>query len=223
MIKKIQIRQLLISAQYRLNNFINQLFIKKWKIELKNNDFSIIGNNCWAGGIYEDFKIEYKTPTVGLFFYAPDYIKFVSNLERNLGLPLHFIDNSRYEIANQLRDENRYPIGLIDNEIEIHFLHYKNNQDAEEKWERRKKRINKNNIFLAFSDKDLCTEKLVIDFDRLPYPKVIFSSKKNNTIKSLIYLPKFKNHNEIGDIYSDRLAYRIHFNVSKWLNNGYKK
>ena len=44
---------------------------------LNNVDFTIISNNCWGGICYEYFNMLKNSPTVGLYFYPDDYIKFI--------------------------------------------------------------------------------------------------------------------------------------------------
>jgi uncharacterized protein (DUF1919 family) len=185
---------------------------------LKNLDFTIISNNCWGGGVYEQLGLSYTTPTVGLFFFTPCYIKFISNLQANLAYELKFIDHSKYNKANQLRLENKYPIGLINNEIEIHFLHYKTQSEAFDKWTRRKERVNFKNLFFSFTDNESYTIEELKTFDELPYRKVFFSSKNIAGIDSLVWLKKFNDQGKIGDIYTYPDNYRKYFNVLKWLN-----
>ena len=45
---------------------IRKFFSPFRRIGLKNNDFTIISNNCFAGILYKDLGIEYKSPTVTL-------------------------------------------------------------------------------------------------------------------------------------------------------------
>ena len=116
-------------------------------------------------------------PLLDCFFFTPCYIKFISNLQANLAYELKFIDHSKYNKANQLRLENKYPIGLINNEIEIHFLHYKTQSEAFDKWTRRKERVNFKNLFFSFTDNESYTIEELKTFDELPYRKVFFSSK----------------------------------------------
>ena len=75
---------------------LRKFYIKKTskirKRKLNNNDFTIISNNCWAGTIYQSYGLEYNTPTLGLFFMAKDYIKFVSNLKYYINKELVFIN-----------------------------------------------------------------------------------------------------------------------------------
>lgn len=75
-------------------------------------------------------------------------------------------------------DDKEYPIGLIANDIEIHFIHYKDEDEAYAKWSRRVKRINWDNLIVKFCDRDQCTEDLIRRFDKLPYShKVCFTAK----------------------------------------------
>ncbi len=95
-------------------------YLKRKK--LKNKDFCIISNNCWAGFVYQKFGIKYNTPTIGLFIYEKDYVKFYSNLKYYLSLPLEFIEikDSRYykKATNNGEKEINYPIAKLD-DIEI--------------------------------------------------------------------------------------------------------
>lgn len=65
-------------------------YIWKWKHEkrnienrkrLKNKEISIISTNCIGGVLSHDLGLQFKSPTVNLFFRAEDFIKFCENLE----------------------------------------------------------------------------------------------------------------------------------------------
>ena len=49
--------------------------------EIVTPDTSIISSNCFAGRIMQDLGMQYNTPTLGLYFFADDYIEFLSNLK----------------------------------------------------------------------------------------------------------------------------------------------
>jgi uncharacterized protein (DUF1919 family) len=160
------------------------------RTKIQNNDFSIISNNCWGGFVSQYFGLSYNSPFVGLFIFSPDYIKLLRNIKYYLSLNLCFINpnNSRYK--DELMKNNtirKYPIGLLD-DVEIHFLHYKDTAEAFEKWERRKKRINFNNMIVKFCERDLATEDLIEQFDQLNFKnKICLTSKKYN-MKSCVKL-----------------------------------
>jgi len=194
-----------------------RFFLQK---KLKNKDFTIISNNCWGGGVYEDLNLPYNSPFVGLFIMAPDYIKLLKDLRTYMSMTLTFTDISKYKRINQERSQQHglYPIGVL-NDIEIYFMHYKSKEEAFEKWERRKARMNWDNLFIKLCDNDFSTHDLAKEFDKLPYKnKVFFSVKNYNDVKSLVWFDKYKNEDGVGDLYSYKWRYRKYFYVVKWLN-----
>lgn len=197
--------------------YLFQIFISRKR--LSNKNFSIISNNCWGGRVYKELKVPYFTPTIGLYFFSSCYIKFVQNLEYYLNQPLNFILTSKYEKANNLRVNNPYPIGILNNDVEVHFLHYYTKSDALEKWNRRKDRINYNNLFFSFTDNESCSFDEIQAFDNLDFNKVFFSSKNFESIQSLIWLKQFTASDGIGDIYSNPREYRKYFDAVDWLNS----
>ena len=83
--------------------------------ELLGKDFTIISNNCWGGMIYESYNLPKNSPTVGLFFFADDYICFLKNLKEFVTAPLKFIspENSKWKSRQELVNDKRfghYPI-----------------------------------------------------------------------------------------------------------------
>lgn len=176
---------------------------------INNSKFTIISNNCWGGMVYESYGLEKQSPTVGLFFAASDYLKFISNLKKYLNAPLNFINpkESRWISLEQVSSDERfgsYPVGVLDigNEsVELFFLHYKSEQNAKEKWERRVKRINWNCMLMKFNDQNGCSQKDVKKFLNLPYQnKVFFTCKKWDDIgnsDSVITIKQFPKSDSI--------------------------
>ena len=164
------------------------------KKKLKYKDFTIISNNCWGGFVYQHFELPYASPFVGLFLFAPDYIKMLKKLDYYLDLPLKFINPEVSKYREQITEYgtiNTYPVGILD-DVELHFLHYKDESEATEKWERRKKRINPNELIVKFCDRDLCTEELIREFDSLQFEKKVCLTAKQYSYNSCI---KLKNEN----------------------------
>ena len=179
---------------------------KYYRMMLKNKDFTIISNNCWGGFIYQIFKLPYNTPTVGLFLFAEDYVEFCKNIKYYLSKQIIFIDKNSSKYKEHI--SKNYPIGRID-DIEIHFMHYRTSEEAIEKWERRKKRINWNNIIFKFSQKDLCNKDNIINFMNLEHKnKVCFVNEQE--IDNTIYIPnldKYKDETNVTLKYFNVLAY----------------
>lgn len=200
----------LCSLPYEIRRFFVKLFIGKKK-------FSVISNNCWAGRLYQYLDMPYLSPTAGLYFFAPDYIKFVSDLKRYLDMPLEFIEpeHSKYYEELKKRNQTDKPIGIIA-DVEIVFLHYKTKEEAKEKWERRKKRVDYEHIILKFSRMDLCTEEEIAVFDSLPFEnKFILNNRLPLKYKSEVYWNE--NWNEKG-IQRDTTPFPGNLNLRKLLN-----
>ncbi len=155
------------------------------KKHLKHTHFTIISNNCWGGMIYESYNLPKESPTIGCFFMAEDYIKFVARLKEYLEVDLEFIkpQQSKWRLEKEVSGDKRfgkYPVGVLrlDNEsIEVFFLHYKSEEEVKSKWIRRCERINWDKILLKFNDQNGCTQKHIDDFFSLPYKKVFFTCK----------------------------------------------
>ena len=173
--------------------------------EIVTLDTSIISSNCFAGRIMQDLGMQYNTPTLGLYFFADDYIEFLSNLKYYLTeAKLEFLDQSRYPLANERRKKwsHWYPIGLLGGKVEIQFLHYHSETEAAEKWYRRAARVNWDKLFIIGMEQNLCTEDCIRAFDKLNFErKLFFSSKDLPDLKSNCFLEIFAEQGEVGDPY----------------------
>lgn len=188
----------------RLNETFGKVKVIANICSIQSRDFCVIASNCTGTLPYRFLNLPYNTPTVNLFLFAPCYLKFVRHLDYYLSLPLVFNPKSRYKQGEKIRDgyQHHYPIGTLD-DIEVHFMHYHDETDARDKWERRKQRINGSNMTLAMTDKDLFTPELLYEFDELDYPnKYVLTAKHWPDIKSAIHVPSFAGQSEIGDCYT---------------------
>ena len=167
---------------HKLELYTNFIFAPFRKKRLNNRDFTIISNNCWGGHVYEYFGLPKLSPTVGCYFFADDYLKFVEYFDYYINQPLGFIslNDSKYkkEIINNGKDNLKASIGIL-KDIEIVFLHYKTKEIALEKWNRRIKRINQNNLIFKFSQQNLCNDEHIIKFEKLKLNGKKFVLQKN--------------------------------------------
>ncbi|WP_010182680.1 DUF1919 domain-containing protein [Aquimarina agarilytica] len=131
----------------------------------QNKNFVVISNNCWGAEIYKRLGIKYNTPFVGLFIFGPDYLKLLSNFDHFINLELNFKQESKW-----IKNTKQYPIGYLD-DIEIHFLHYVNNDEAKSKWTKRLKRMNeikdKDHFYFKICDREHATNDIIIKFHDL--------------------------------------------------------
>ncbi len=196
-------------------NILNSLFSSKRQKKLLKKEFSIISNNCWGGLIYPYYGLPYMSPTAGLYFYDEDYLKFVGDLKRYINMDLKFISvyKSKHREVLFQKGQEKCPIGLLE-DVEIIFLHYKTEDEARTKWNRRKKRICWDNIILKYSQSKLTTVEMIRYFESLPYKKVVFVTE-DFQVNSQIIFPEFK---KIGWIPNDTDYLTKHFEPTDLIN-----
>ncbi len=188
--------------------------------QLKRTDFTIISNNCWGGHVYRRYGLPYLSPTVGLYFFTDEYMKFIANLAENLNSDLRFISwtESRYKSLILEKKQESVPIGLLGGDIEIMFLHYQSAQEAYDKWNRRCQRVNLDNLIIKISQMNLCTIDHLMAFDRLDYKrKVAFVIPEYSSLLACgnpVY--KYSNSERVLD---DTTYYDRHIALDGFLND----
>lgn len=158
------------------------------RIKLKNKNATIISSNCNGEFMYYDMKLKFLSPTINLSFDMNDYVKMLQNLKWYMEQDIVEYEDKRFN----------YPTGMI-GDIEIRFNHYNTFEEAREKWNERKKRIDYNNLFIIGIDGDNCTYETLKKFDQLPYKhKVVFTHKPYPEFQSAYYIKGFEKNNGIG-------------------------
>ena len=135
---------------------LNNLRKKYLRYKNKNKDFTIFSSNCIGGVISSELGVRFNSPFVNLWLNAKDYIKFLKNPQKYLNYELTFCDEEGI----------KYPIGLL-GDIKIYFYHYSTKKEAKKKWIVRTKRINFNNLYIIFTDRDSCNYNDLLEFDKL--------------------------------------------------------
>lgn len=171
------------------------------RLRLRNRTITVISNDCWGGRMHKFYHLPFNSPFIGLFIPGPDYVRILET-PQVLDMPLRFvpISQSRYWDHLQSVGQTSHPLGLLGPEnLEIHFLHYENEQVARQKWERRVKRIDWDNAIVKCSDRDVFNEQVARRFDALPYPnKVCFTSRPYPGLKSVVYLPDYAGDGHVS-------------------------
>lgn len=150
-------------------------------IKLKNSHLTIFSPICWGGICYHRLGLEFLSPTINMFENVNDFNKLMLNLDTYMSYPVEFV-KTEYEF--NLKRE--YPIGLL-NDIPLYFNHYESFEQAVNCWERRKKKINKNNILIVSY---ATSEKTLYEFENITYKnKLIFTPLDINTPSSYHFNP----------------------------------
>ena len=121
-----------------------------------------------------------------MFFHRKEFNLFVSNLEYYLDLPVEFFE---MQYNNDLKHD--FPVGII-GDIKLNFNHYTDFECAKACWEKRKKRINMENLLIISSATSVDD---ALEFDKLPYEnKLIFVPQEVGTKSS--YCIHFEDHHD---------------------------
>lgn len=190
------------------------------RIGLKNKNFTIISNNCRGGFIYDIYGLQYRTPTIGTYFFPDDYIKFCKNLKYYLStdpIPID-VQNSKYKKEILKKGVKVFVAKLED--IEVVFAHYDTIEDAISKRNRRKKRVNFNNILLKFNDQNGFKNKNFDEFLEIKnYDNKIFFTANNkyetNKNCKVVYFNEFR---DMGYVLDDIKSSFSKINIKKYLN-----
>ena len=142
-----------------------------------------------------------QSPTVGLYFYAKDYVRFCTNLEFYLSQNLDFItaDESVHKEDLYRKNEQDVIIGKL-NDVEIIFLHYHDRNLILQKWQRRITRINWDRIILKFSYQNNCSDEDIRKFMSIDkYPKIVFSGKTIDGCDDVLIYPRSNGKETIDE------------------------
>ena len=142
---------------------------------LTNLDFSILANNCWGGIVSRDRHLPYNSPTCGTYFFSKDYLRFLGDLEGYLGRELEEVPVRASAYADELLQLHGPDVVIArTGDVEIVMLHYPTFEEAKVKWDRRKKRINRDNLLVKYSDQNGFAPEDFETFRKLPFKNKLF-------------------------------------------------
>lgn len=204
------------SAKVKIREKLNPYLAKYRRRKLNNKNFTIISNNCWGGHVYRYFNLPYDSPTIGLYLFSADYIRFIGNLKYYIEKEITFINykDSKYKDELVKYNQVNIPIGKLD-DIEIIFLHYQSEDEARTKWNRRKARIHWDNLYYKMSEQNLCSSDLLMQFDLIDLANKFVFVTKDYGLKSQVI---FKDCSNMDFIPNDTTNFRKFINIINWLN-----
>lgn len=186
----LKIEQKLQTLVIKTTNSLYEWYMRK---RLKNKDFSILCSNCIGGVIYHRLGLQFRSPTVNLWMRQKDFITLAHNLKEYQYEPLEFIHT-----------EFDYPVAKLGS-ITIYFNHSQSQEEAQNEWQRRMKRLNFDNLFLIMYDQEDIVEEDILSLDQIPCKgKMVISEK------FYPHIPYVKT------ITPGRMPLGTHFNQKTW-------
>ena len=132
--------------------------------ELQRSRPSIFASNCIGGFFSNTLGLPFRSPFVNLWLPSDDFFKFMreprSYLEKSLTYKGKTFDS---------RKTFEFPVAML-GDITLYMMHYKTFEESVEAWEKRKQRINWDNLLVMMLTSD---KKILEQFDALPYTKKI--------------------------------------------------
>lgn len=192
---------------------IHRLILRR---RLKNKDFTILAPTCIAGIIYHELGQQFASPTINLWMYDKDFLKFVHNLTHYLGAPLRFVEGV-----------DPTPTAYLD-DILIHFNHYHSNEEAREKWEERKKRVNLDNLYIIMADQPdggIITDEDIRSLQKVKCKnRMVFTIRDFPDLDYTMHLPKDRKKDCVNMYMFDkspilgRFRWEREWDFVSWLN-----
>lgn len=180
---------------------------------LTNPNPSFLCPNCIGGILFHDLGLQFRSPTVNLMMTQPDFVRFVLDLDRYLDAEPVFFRKDGYTC----------PCAQLDG-ITIHFTHYATETEALDKWNQRKLRIDRDNLFIFLTERDGLTREEILSLGNLKCRGlVVFTAGNYPDIPYALHIPRYAADGEIGNIlekswWDDSRQYERYFDFVKWFS-----
>lgn len=195
--------------------------LNRW-IQVKESNISIISNNCWGGITYHSLGLKFTSPFINMWMENNDYLTMLENLEYYMSVKPHFVKEVYDEVL-----KHPYPIVGLD-DIYIHFNHYNDFESAIEIWNRRKERLNYDNLLVEMI---ISRQQDLERFISLPFEYKVGFSYIPCEEENVVYFPFYENkyisnkyQNDTWRFVTRMAAYKYpdeckHYDVLKLLNH----
>lgn len=160
---------------------------------LVENPVTIFSDDCWGGIAYSRLNLPFCSPLVNILWYSTDYAKFITD-------PLFYLDTELQMVEDGDMEKNVYPIGKLgtnEKSVYLRLNHYVDFAEAKKQWDKRKARINYQNIFVkmgVFTPSRISDEekkKCLEAFESVRYNKVLFCSDHSVNVRERMHTDRF--------------------------------
>ena len=144
---------------------------------LKKNPPSIFSMNCWGGFTCHALGLRFDSPFINLFMDHEEYLRFLETPSYYLSCELRLKGYRKDTVLYR-----NYPVAAC-GDLSLYCSHYASFDEAAAAWERRKKRIRWDQLFVMYCDDDPAR---VERFCALPYERKVcfvpFASEKEHVL-----------------------------------------
>lgn len=188
------------------------IFRNRQRKRLKNKHFTLLTGNCIGGYLYHQLGLAFTSPTINMMIQNQDFKKLILNLNHYINLVPIPCSDPRYPDV---------PSALL-GDIILHFTHYKSSTEGIEAWEKRKHRIDLDNIYVIISDIDLSKEDIQ-DLSKVGCRKIVVMTSKDYGLDHCLYIPAYKGRAHVGELLgktiSGKWKFEKYFDFVSWVNS----
>lgn len=212
-LSKLSPSRVLSYMNLQIGKYINRKFEEDCRNRIHNKDFSIICSTCIGGVIYHRLNMPFLSPTINLWLYQGDFIRFIRDIRHYISQDLMFTSS-----------EWDFPVAKLD-DVQIMFNHAKDAEEAKNDWNKRCSRINYDNLYIILYDRDGISEQDIRCLSDVPCKRLVVLSEREypdiNYVKT-IHKPKRSRPNDCTFLDKDRFGLRTfekQFDFVGWLND----
>ncbi len=126
--------------------------------KIRNRKVSLITQDCIGGVISHDYMLPFRSPTVNLFIEGENFVRLVEDLRHYMSIAAEpYLE----EYIDPIDPSVRYPKIRVD-DLEICCMHYPDCAEAVQAWERRRKRVDFDNIRVIANSSNLKEDEELI-------------------------------------------------------------
>lgn len=199
-------------------NFVAEHRRNKMRKKIENKNVSFLCPNCIDGILFHDLGLKFLSPTVNLMMTQTDFVKYVKHLEAYNKGNLVFFNHKDFtcpcaKLCAQDLDD-----------LVVHFTHYSTPEEALNKWNERKSRINFDNIFVFLEERDGLTYEELESLSALNVRGLVVFTAHKYDLPYTVYIPKYADSGEVGNILrknhlTEAREYESFFDFVSWFNN----
>ena len=141
--------------------FMDRYLHMKYTAKLHTKDFTILCPNCIAGNIYHRLGLPFLTPTINCFTSQEDFIKIINNAEYYFSQELQFIETDK-----------PFPVAML-GDVTYNFNHDTDPEKCRNDWNRRRERIQWENIYIILYEEHPMTREEVLALQKIPCKRLI--------------------------------------------------
>lgn len=195
--------KILRSDIFSIPNFVLEDYMK-----VRKSRPSILSNTCIGGFIYNDLGLEILSPTISM--RCRNYIQFLKNYKFYLSMDIKAKENE-YLCDELYFGEAFAPKGTFGDSVCWWFLHAEDGIAEAEKWNRRRKYVNYDNIIALMS---IVTDDEAYEFDKLPIKKKLGFYHKDLKLESILYTPEWSDA---------AVQYKYHYRYEGFIHKYYAR